>query len=189
VPVARTPRLLLREFRPADLEPFARLNGDPVVMRHFPAPLTRRQSDAFVERVARTWADRGYGLWALERIDTGAFIGSTGLWPVGEDVPVDAEAEVGWRLAADQWGSGFATEAGLEAVRFAFEHVGLPEVVSFTAVGNVRSQAVMRRLGLRHDPAGDFEHPRVPPGHPARRHVLYRLSRDAQILAGMPASR
>ncbi len=172
----RTQRLVLRGFTDADRAPFAALSADPVVMEHFPAPLTRAESDALVDRVQTTWGTRGFGLWALQRRDSGAFIGYTGLWPVGDDVPVDAEVEVGWRLAAAHWGRGFATEAARAAVAHAFTDLALPEVVSFTAVGNLRSQAVMQRLGMTC--AGEFDHPRVPVGHPARRHVLYRL-RDA----------
>jgi RimJ/RimL family protein N-acetyltransferase len=172
VAVRRTDRLVLRAFTDDDRAPFAALSADPVVMEHFPAPLSRRDSDAFVDRVQQTWRRRGWGLWAVERRDSGEFIGYTGLWPVPDDLPVDAEVEVGWRLAATHWGQGFATEAAQAALRYATE-LALPEVVSFTAVGNLRSQAVMRRLGM--SPAGEFEHPRVPVGHPVRRHVLYRL--------------
>jgi RimJ/RimL family protein N-acetyltransferase len=181
VAVVRTDRLLLRAFRDADREPFAAMNADPVVMEHFPAPLTREQSDAFVDRVGSTWAERGFGLWALQRLDDGAFVGYAGLWPVPPDVPVIAPAgvEVGWRLAADQWGNGFATEAAAAAVHHGFTVLGLPEVVSFTAAVNLRSRAVMRRLGMHRDATGDFDHPRVPPGHPARGHVLYRLAASA----------
>jgi RimJ/RimL family protein N-acetyltransferase len=174
--VLRTERLVLRAFADDDRAPFAELSADPVVMEHFPAPLSRAAGDAFVDRVQETWRTRGWGLWALERRDSGEFIGFTGLWPVADEVPVDAEVEVGWRLAAAHWGHGFATEAARVAVSVAFTELALPEVVSFTAVGNVRSRAVMERLGMR--PVGEFEHPRVPVGHPARRHVLYRL-RDA----------
>jgi ribosomal-protein-alanine N-acetyltransferase len=175
VAVRRTQRLVLRPFTDDDRAPFAALSADPVVMEHFAAPLSRAASDAFVDRVQATWRTRGWGLWALERRDSGEFIGYTGLWPVSDDVPVDAEVEVGWRLAAAHWGHGFATEAARVALSVAVE-LALPEVVSFTAVANLRSQAVMRRLGMT--PAGEFDHPRVPVGHPARRHVLYRL-RDA----------
>jgi RimJ/RimL family protein N-acetyltransferase len=176
VAVRRTRRLVLRAFTDADRAPFAALCADPVVMEHFPAPLTRAESDAFVDRVQATWRVRGYGLWAVQRRDSGEFIGYTGLWPVAEDVPVDAEVEVGWRLAAAHWGQGFATEAATAAAAYAFTDLALPELVSFTAAGNARSRAVMVRLGMTR--AGEFEHPRVPAGHPARRHVLYRL-RDA----------
>lgn len=172
-----TERLVLRGFDAADRPVFAAMNADPQVMQHYPAPLTSDQSDAFVDRVGTTWAEHGFGLWALERRDTGAFIGYTGLWPVPDDIPVNDRpspcVEVGWRLASDAWGHGFATEAGREALRLAVE-VGLREVVSFTASGNRRSRALMERLGMQRDDRSDFEHPALPAGHRLRAHVLYR---------------
>ncbi|WP_461023593.1 GNAT family N-acetyltransferase [Thalassiella azotivora] len=173
----RTARLLLRPWRDDDRDPFAAMNADPRVMEHFVAPSTREGSDAFVDRIRQRWDDDGYGLWALERLDTGAFIGFTGLAPARFEAPFTPAVEVGWRLARDAWGHGFATEAATEALRFGFEDVGLTEIVSFTAVGNVRSQRVMERIGLVRDPDGDFDHPAVPAGHPVRPHVLYRLPR------------
>ena len=178
-PVAerRTPRLLLRGFVDDDRSAFATINADPVVMEHYPAPLTRQQSDALVDRALATWGERGYGLWAVERRDAAAFIGYVGLWPVPDNGPVRARrdpfAEVGWRLRAADWGNGFATEAAAQALHLA-RALGLAEVVSFTAATNVRSQAVMRRLGMTHDPRDDFDHPALPPGHILRRHVLHR---------------
>jgi ribosomal-protein-alanine N-acetyltransferase len=178
----RTPRLLLRGFVDDDRSAFAAINADPVVMEHYPAPLTRNQSDAFVDRVLATWAEHGYGLWAVERRDTATLIGYAGLWPLPADLPVrtrrDPCAEVGWRLAAAHWGKGFATEAAAQALHLARVR-GLAEVVSFTAATNVRSQAVMRRLGMTCDPRDDFDHPAIPPGHVLRRHVLYRWMRPS----------
>ena len=184
-PEVRTARLLLRGWRPEDRERFAALNADPVVMEHFPAPLGRADSDALVDRIERGWEELGYGLWAVERCDLGRFIGFVGLSRAGFDAPFTPAVEVGWRLAAGDWGHGFATEAGRAGLRHGFVEVGLPEIVSFTTAGNVRSQAVMRRLGMRRDPADDFDHPAVPPGHPLRRHVLHRLTREAWC-AGAP---
>ena len=178
VPVRRTARLLLRGFTDADREPFAALNADPVVMEHFVSTYGRERSDAFVDKVGRCWAERGWGPWALERLDTGEFIGYTGLWPAEFDAPFTPAVEVGWRMARAHWGHGFATEAAREALRLGFTDAGLAEVVSFTAVGNERSWRVMGRIGLVRDPEGDFEHPAVPEGHPVRPHVLYRLPRE-----------
>lgn len=169
-----TPRLVMRGFADADREPFAAMNADPRVMEHFPTPLTRAESDAFVDRVAAHWAARGWGLWALERRDTGAFCGFAGLWPVRFRAPFTTRVEVGWRLGTEHWGQGFATEAGGAALGYGFTVLGLPEVVSFTSVTNVRSQAVMRRLGMQREPAWDFEHPSVPEGSPLRPHVVHR---------------
>jgi ribosomal-protein-alanine N-acetyltransferase len=174
--VLRTERLLLREWRPEDREPFARLNADPEVMEFFPAPLTREQSDAFVDRIEEQFAEHGLGVWAVEDLATGEFIGFAGLLQQRFEAPFTPAFEIGYRLARHTWGQGLATEAARAAVADAFERAALREIVSLTAVGNVRSRAVMRRLGMTHDPADDFDHPRVPDGHPLKRHVLYRLS-------------
>jgi ribosomal-protein-alanine N-acetyltransferase len=169
-----TERLVMRRWRPSDRAPFARLNADPEVMRYFPAPLTREQSDGFVENIELAFERNGWGLWALEIWDTREFIGFTGLNLPAFDAHFTPAVEVGWRLAREAWGHGYAIEAAHAAVQFAFDALGLAELVSFTTIGNERSRAVMRRLGMRHDPADDFDHPRVPDG-PLRRHVLYRL--------------
>ena len=170
-----TARLLLRGFRDVDLEPFAAMNADPAVMEHFAAPQTPAESAAFVDRIRAQWHEHGWGLWALERRDTGAFIGFTGLWPVRFEAMFEPKVEVGWRLASAHWGHGFATEAAQAAADFAFDVLGWPEIASFTAVGNTRSRAVMRRIGMHHEPEWDFDHPAVPIGHPVRPHVFYRL--------------
>ena len=171
----RTGRLLLRRWRPADRAPFAAMNADPEVMEHFPAPLTRAESDAMVERIEAGFAAHGFGLWALEVAGTGEFIGFTGLSVPGFDAHFTPAVEVGWRLARPAWGHGYASEAARRALAAAFEDYQLPGVVSFTSVTNVRSQAVMRRIGMTHDPADDFGHPSLPPGHRLHRHVLYRI--------------
>ncbi|TDD33047.1 N-acetyltransferase, partial [Nonomuraea terrae] len=161
-----TERLIMRRWRDADRAPFAEMNADPEVMRHFPAPLTRSQSDAMVDRIERHFDMRGYGLWALEERSTGRFVGFTGLALQTFEAPFLPAVEIGWRLARPAWGRGYATEAAREAVRYAFDEAGLDEIVSMTAVGNARSRAVMERLGMTRDPADDFDHPRVPPGDP-----------------------
>ncbi|WP_336922396.1 GNAT family N-acetyltransferase [Aquipuribacter sp. SD81] len=184
VPVRGTERLVLRGFTDADREPFAALNADPAVMEHFPEPYGQARSDAFVDRILRRWLERGYGLWALERRDTGAFIGYTGLWPAEFEAPFTPAVEVGWRLAREHWGHGFASEAARESLRFGFTEVGLAEVVSFTATPNERSWRVMERIGLRRVVDGDFDHPGVPEGHRLRRHVLYRLTREQWKASG-----
>lgn len=175
----RTPRLLLRPWRLQDREPFAALNADPEVMRHFPAPLDRATSDAFADRIGARLDDLGWGLWAVE-VD-GVFAGFTGLNPVPEavrDLLVGRpETEVGWRLARWAWSHGYATEAATAVLAFGFEQLALPEIVSFTARSNVRSRAVMQRLAMTRDPADDFDHPALAADSPLRRHVLYRLAR------------
>lgn len=173
-----TPRLLLRRWRDADRAPFARLNADPVVMEHFPHALTRAQSDAFVDRLKTSFADHGYGHWAVEHRATGELLGCTGLLLHTFEAPFTPAVEVGWRLAAHAWGHGYATEAATACLDHAFETLDLPEVVSMTAVINLRSVVVMQRLGMTRDPADDFDHPRVVEGHRLRRHVLYRVTAD-----------
>lgn len=178
VPTLTTARLVMRAFRDDDLDPFATMNADPVVMEHFVRPMTREDTAAFVTRIDDQWRAAGWGLWALERRDTAEFIGYTGLWPVRFEAAFTPKVEVGWRLAAAHWGQGFATEAARAAVGYAFDVLGWTEIASFTAVGNVPSQRVMQRLGMRAEPAWDFEHPAVPEGHPVRPHVFYRLRAD-----------
>ncbi len=178
-PELRTERLLLRPWRETDLAPFAAMNADPQVVEFLNGPLTRAESDAMVERIATSWATKGYGLWALEVIDGPEFIGYTGLWDALFEAPFTPAIEVGWRLARSAWGFGYATEAARASLAYGYATLDLPEVLSFTAAANLRSRAVMERIGMVRDPAGDFEHPKVPAGSPLRHHVLYRLTPEA----------
>jgi len=174
-----TDRLLLRQWRPSDLDPFAALNADSRVMAHFPKPLSRSESNALATRCEQEIADRGWGAWALEVIDSGEFIGITGLNPV-TDMPFSkpggkVDVELVWRLAVSAWGHGYASEAARAAVDFAFRSLGLDELLAFTAVTNQRSVAVMQRLGMQ-DQQQNFRHPQVDPDSRLSEHVLYRLS-------------
>jgi RimJ/RimL family protein N-acetyltransferase len=179
-PVLRTERLVLRGWRESDRAPFAELNADPEVMEHFPSPLTRAASDAFVDRIEQHFAERGYGLWAVEA--ESGFVGFTGLavprfhadWMDDREQPV---LEVGWRLRRSAWGSGYATEAGRAALGFAFGELGRDEVVSFTVIGNARSRAVMERLGMRC--LTTYDHPID--GGPSLPSVCYLLSRSQHV--------
>ncbi|MEM9555555.1 MAG: GNAT family N-acetyltransferase [Acidobacteriota bacterium] len=166
-------RLQLRSWRDADRAPFAALNADPVVMEHYPAPLTRAESDALLDRWQAQIEARGWGFWAVEHKDTGTLIGGVGLSIPRPPFPFLPCVEVGWRLARQHWGHGYATEAARVALDAGFGPIGLDEIVSFTAASNLRSRAVMERLGMRYD--RDFEHPALAIGHPLRRHCLYRL--------------
>jgi RimJ/RimL family protein N-acetyltransferase len=177
VPEIATERLRLRGWRDADREPWAALNADPDVMAHFPTMLSRATCDRLLDLTMDGWAENGFGLWALERVEDGAFLGFTGLSRPSFEAHFTPAVEVGWRLARHAWGHGFATEAARAALRFGFETVGLEEIVSFTVPANVRSRAVMERIGMHHDPADNFDHPKLPEGHPLRAHVLYRLRR------------
>jgi RimJ/RimL family protein N-acetyltransferase len=173
-----TPRLRLRQWRESDLAPFAALNADPQVMEFMPGCLTGTESDALARRSETEIARQGWGLWAAERRESGEFIGFVGLRAPSFEAHFTPCVEIGWRLARTSWGQGLATEAARECLRFAFQSLALSEVVSFTVGPNRRSRAVMERLGMRHDAGDDFEHPRLPAGHPLRRHVLYRLGRE-----------
>ncbi|MEV4378788.1 GNAT family N-acetyltransferase [Streptosporangium sp. NPDC049644] len=171
----RTDRLLLRHWRDSDLDPWAAMNADPEVREHFPDLLTREQSAASIARFQSGLEQRDYGWWAVEVLATGEFIGFTGLDPADEGMPF-TEMEIGWRLTRSAWGHGYATEAALACLEFGFKALELPEIVAITTTTNLRSQAVMRRIGMTRDPAADFDHPNVPEG-PLRRHVLYRIRR------------
>jgi ribosomal-protein-alanine N-acetyltransferase len=171
-----TPRLRMRRWSAADREPFAAMNADPDVMEHFPALLSRRESDAVVDRVEDWFDEDGYSWWALERRTDTEFLGFTGLSTPRFDAPFMPAVEVGWRLRRSVWGHGYATEAATAALDFGFDVVGLEHVVSMTSTTNLRSQAVMRRLGMTHDPSDDFDHPSLPVSSPLRRHVLYRTT-------------
>lgn len=176
-PRIATDRLLLREWRERDLEPFAEMNADPHVMAHFPRTLQRAESDALVERTQASWAMNGYGLWAVARRADDAFLGFTGLARHTFEAPFTPAVEIGWRFARSAWGRGYATEAAAAGLRYGFEVRELDEILSWTAAANEPSRRLMERIGLARDLDGDFEHPNVPVGHPARPHVLYRLSR------------
>ena len=144
-------------------------------MRYFPATMTRQASDRLASLIDADLERRGWGLWALEERATGRFVGFTGLERAAFEAPFTPAVEIGWRLARAAWGWGFATEAARAATDFAFGELGLDELVAYTAVGNARSRAVMRRLGMRHDEGDDFDHPHVADGELCR-HVLYRLT-------------
>lgn len=172
----RTDRLLLRRWRAIDRQPFAVMNSDPDVMRHFLGTLTREASDSFIDRIEEGFEIWGFGLWAIEIPGVAPFAGFAGIWPVSFDAPFTPAVEIGWRLPKEFWGNGYATEAAIAGLNHGFATVGLDEIVSFTVPANVKSVAVMKRLGMTRDPAEDFDHPSVPAPSPLRRHVLYRMS-------------
>lgn len=178
IPELRTPRLRLRGWTDDDRRPYAEMNADPVVMEHFPNPLTAEQSDAHVDHVLTHWERHGCGLWAVEITGLQAFIGFVGLSIPTFEADFMPCVEVGWRLTRAAWGHGYATEGARAALAFGFGTLGIPEIVSFTTTQNTRSRRVMEKLGMTHDPADDFDHPRTP-GWSGQRHVLYRLSSEA----------
>jgi RimJ/RimL family protein N-acetyltransferase len=175
----QTRRLLLRPWRESDLEPFAALNADPAVMEHFAKPLDRSESDAFVARIRAHFAREGFGFWAVEVAGVAPLVGLVGLARPAFEAHFTPCVEVGWRLAREHWGKGYATEAARASIRFGFEQLGLDEIVSFTVPANVRSRAVMERIGMTRSADDDFDHPALPEGHRLRRHVLYRIRRGA----------
>ena len=179
----RTPRLLLRAWRDEDMPAYAALNADPRVMEHFPSTLTREESDASVGRIRRYHQERGFGLWAVEVPGTASFIGFIGLQVPSFEAHFTPCVEIGWRLAHAHWGHGYATEGARASLGIAFGELGLEEVVAMTTTTNERSQCVMKKLGMHREAADDFDHPKIPEGHPLRRHVLYRIGRrEAQSL-------
>jgi len=177
VDTLETVRLVLRRWRSEDAAPLAAMNADPAVMEHIGEPLTRAESDAMLARIERQFDEVGYGLWAVEVRASGDLAGFTGLAVQGHAAPTTSAVEVGWRLARAAWGRGYATEAATAAVESAFRPCDLDELVSITTRSNVRSMAVMRRLGMQRAPELDFERPRLPPGHPLRPAVVHRLDR------------
>ena len=172
-----TQRLRLRQWLPKDRELFAALNAHPRVMAFFPTALDRAASDAMADRLQALITERGWGFWAAEIKETGQFIGFVGLHIPMAELPFSPCVEIGWRLAFQYWGMGLATEAAMAALSVGFEKLDLPEIISFTSVRNLRSRAVMQRLGMFETPE-TFEHPLVPVGNPLRPHYLYRLSRE-----------
>jgi RimJ/RimL family protein N-acetyltransferase len=177
IPTIRTPRLHLRAWRDEDLAPFAELNGDPQVMEFFPKTLDRAESEAMVARIRAHFERRGFGSWAVEVPGVADFIGFVGLAVPGFEAHFTPCVEIGWRLARAHWGHGYATEAARAVLDLGFRSLGLEEIVSFTTTANLRSRAVMERIGMTRSPADDFDHPALPEGHLLRRHVLYRARR------------
>jgi len=165
----------LRRWRPEDLEPFAALNADPEVMEHFPSTLSREQTSETMARIAKHYDRHGYGVWAVQVPGEAPFIGYIGLAVPSFQASFTPCVEILWRLARPWWGQGFATEGARATLACGFERLGLSEIVSFTVPANTRSRRVMEKVGMRY--TEDFEHPRIEPGHPLRRHMLYRLAR------------
>jgi RimJ/RimL family protein N-acetyltransferase len=177
-PILTTARLRLRQWREEDLAPFAALNADPQVMEFFPKVLTRAESDAVAGRIRDHFARHGFGLWAVEVPGAADFVGFVGLAVPSFEAHFTPCVEIGWRLAREHWGHGYATEAATAALAFGFGERALEEIVAFTVPANIPSRRVMGRLGMRRLPADDFEHPAIAEGHPLRSHVLYRLRRS-----------
>lgn len=168
-----TARLILRAFREDDRAPFAAINGDPRVSDWLGGPISPAQSDATIDRINAHIATHGFGFFAAERKADGRLIGMIGLQPIRDDLPPAPGVELGWRLAPDAQGTGLATEGAAAVLAWGFANLDRDELLAFTAESNLRSQAVMTRIGMRHDPARDFDHPVLADDHPLRRHVVF----------------
>lgn len=174
-----TERLIVREWRDADLDPFAAMCADPKVMATLGPLLSREQAAALIERNRGHQAEHGYCFWAVERREDGAFLGWCGVKPGAADTPIEGELEIGWRLASDQWGRGYAREAAQATLEWVWANTDAPLVAAMTNVENDRSWGLMERLGMLRAPEDDFEHPMVPEGDPLRPHIVYRIGRPA----------
>jgi RimJ/RimL family protein N-acetyltransferase len=180
-PLIITERLILRPWKEEDFLPYAEMNADPRVREFFPSLLTREQSDAEVRRFQATYDRDGFCILAAELIATRQFAGFIGLQTMNFVVPSLSQpaVEIGWRLSTEHWGKGLATEGARGVIRYAFETQQLREIVAITVPTNIRSRRVMEKIGMKHLPELDFDHPRIPEGHPMRPHVLYALKKDA----------
>ena len=173
-PTLKTERLILRQWRDEDLPLFAKMNANPRVMEFFPSTLTESESTDLAKRIQQELREKKYGLWAVEVVEDFPFIGFVGLHYAEFKADFTPCVEIGWRLACDGWGKGYATEAATKVVSYAFHELKLKQLVAFTTVANLRSRKVMEKLGMRKE--GDFEHPNIPIGNSMRPHVLYRLN-------------
>jgi RimJ/RimL family protein N-acetyltransferase len=170
----RTDRLVLRRWQSGDRAPFAATNADPQVMEHFRGVLSREESDTLAAHIDAHFDQHGFGLWAVQIPQVSSFAGFVGLSVPGFEAHFTPCVEIGWRLAAEHWGCGYATEGARAVLAFGFETLGLGEIVSFTVPANLRSRRVMEKIGMAHSPIDDFDHPALPDGHRLRRHILYR---------------
>jgi len=172
----KTKRLLLRQWKSEDFKPFARISADPDVMKFYPNTLNESESNAMVEKIQNLIAEKGWGFWAIENLADNNFMGFVGLHIPHYELPVSPCIEIGWRLAKQYWGKGFATEAGMASLDFAFEQLNVDEVYSFASTTNKKSQAVMTRLNMI-DTKSNFNHPMIPDGNPLKEHVLYVIDK------------
>ncbi len=172
----RTHRLVLRQWRQTDRDRFAKMNADPKVMEFFPSTLTRQESDVVFDRIQQHFQEHGFGMWAVEIPQEAVFIGFIGLAVPRFNAHFTPCVEIGWRLASEYWGHGYATEGAAAVLNYGFQELGLQEIVSFTSKINHRSQLVMERIGMKHCETEDFDHPALPTSHPLARHVLCRKS-------------
>jgi len=172
-----TARLKLRQWQAQDKNAFADLNADTEVMKYFPQRLSTEQSHALADKLQRLIEQQGWGIWAVEETELQQFIGFVGLHKPDKNIPCAPCVEIGWRLAKAFWHKGYATEAAMASLEVAFDQLHFKEIVSFTAITNQPSQALMQRLGMVNTEQ-NFKHPDVPEGHPLSEHVLYRITHE-----------
>ncbi|MBS1957092.1 MAG: GNAT family N-acetyltransferase [Cyanobacteria bacterium SZAS-4] len=177
----QTDRLLLRRWKDSDSPPFSAMNADPVVMRHFPKMLTSDESQALIEKIEKFFEKESFGLWAVELASNQNFIGFVGLWRPTFDAHFTPCVEIGWRLAKEFWGQGYAPEAAKKVLEDGFERIGLDEIVAMTALPNKNSMRVMEKIGMTYDPLDNFMHPSLVDGHHLKEHVLYRIQKSDWI--------
>jgi RimJ/RimL family protein N-acetyltransferase len=175
--LTETERLILRRWRDADREAYADIMVDPEVGKWLGGPFTRKQAFERVDRFTAMLADTGLGRLAIERKSDGRMIGHCGLAPTDPDQPMPQGLEIGWALSPDVWGAGYAVEAARAVINDGFARTAAPEILAFTGTLNLRSQAVMRRLGMVRMAERDFDHPLLDADHPLRRHIVYAAPR------------
>lgn len=176
----KTDRLQLRQWTEDDFLPFSKMCGDSAVMAFFPKLLTPNESKEVGKKIQSLIHERGWGFWAVDVSNQHKFIGFVGLHTPKESLPFSPCVEIGWRLSKSYWGNGYATEAAKACLAYAFGTLGLHEVVAFTALANLRSQAVMRKIGMR-DSGQNFMHPDIEEAHPQCEHVLYKINRSVWL--------
>jgi len=180
--ILQTERLILRTWQQTDIEVMTEINQDPKVCEFLPGIGDQVTTEAFVHRMIQHYHDHGFTLYAVEIEATHAFIGFVGLSIPSFQAHFTPAVEIGWRLASQYWGEGYATEAAKAVLHYAFTELGLDEIVSFTVVNNKASRRVMEKIGLQHEANDDFDHPKLDDDSPLKRHVLYRLSRNDYLL-------
>lgn len=170
-----TPRLLLRAWDEVDTISFYRMSQDPRVMKYFPELWSMDMVKDFIIRMNEQLSQKNFTLWAAEVKDSKRFIGFIGLNVPTWNAHFTPCVEIGWRLATEFWGQGYATEGAKAALEYAFLEMHIPEIVSFTVPNNSRSRSVMERIGMIRDFTGDFLHPKLASDHRLAKHVLYRI--------------
>ncbi len=180
-----TERLILRGWREEDLAPFHATCSDPRVMATLGPLMTLEETAALIRLVENRRLEIGYTFWAVERRSDGLFLGWCGVKPGPPDTPIEGEIEIGWRIAADHWGQGYAREAAQATLDWVWANLDVPSVAAITSAGNARSWGLMERLA--HDPraGGRFDHPKA--AGDLRAHITYRIARPSDAKRGASA--